>query len=1604
MKKRINLFSLVKIVIGFLLLLTIPWLSNFYINYIEVSSHLATNKANESISEKLNHANTYYSWGRYKNNTLPEFEKCSTLCKEIIKEIELKDKINPQDSISLFQATKLVEQCQTQIEVCKLNANSAYPYYNEIMSVDEAYKEEDCDFEEFQLKGIQQATAKLISLNSPDKNVLIKDRTIFGLVIGNENNPIQEELITQTLSSSAKIYTISDHEIQKILGIPVVNKNSIIKDSLSIKKIAKAFNTDEIAFISVFTNDNINDIAYYGMRFDLWNAKTNKKSHSLYSEYFLQDKIYNQIPYFKLPLTLIFLIIAIALSLFISGLIVLFPSLKGFNPMIAPIAFFVGILCHFAFIDFAIPSIISTSPNDYFAGDNIMIWSYILALSFSLIPPFITYIVIGKLDKHIYSFNSNINQYENIFMWFFGSMLTLPAVFTYYHILRFGTNADFQIYLGPTLMVLLISILIARHISNTFNFPSVISPVYKISTYILIGVHFYILTDFATLLFQMKSAVEINQLIIQQYLGFIVFIEIAYLLINWISNYFKSINHSTEINNYPKPVFHKLSSTNIETAKISMDNIEITSENTPAAFGFGCSETIVRGLHLKAIRGIVGANIDAIFCNDSSIHRVYLDFSGPSIENVHYPRFAKCFESEFAHNFFNDSTEVSRKAGNLLGNIINNFAKIGGFLIDETDPKPRKAEELAEAIVNYLHKYPSLHFCFDHIQEIQRDELELLILICNQLEKKKKQFRFTIFEYTPFAQLDELIKSLKLNDSITEIPTFKIQYYDIADSALENKDIPIPLKLKLERLINDEEKDISPEHINDKIYQYFIDADFFDETTPWNLQKFSFNALIRLPETNYHSDLFEKIANNKELLNILVACAHAADSDGYFKLKIVEHFTQLNRLALLQAMNDAEDFKIISDLKDKAHYDVYLFNDKSLLASLKDTENANIETISQITRFYYFKYIEYFLNNDLTIKSADRYFEKIATGHIQPEEIITLLNRVYPVYQENPAVLVYLLFRGANYMTQSISSNYGEAKKYLEQCDEILQSGFDKSESLNDEQYADLLLTKYEVYNELRVAEHTLKNLYDELLALKTSNITLFNAIEPSIIFSRIKQCFIYFTNSSITEGNELIAEYANKFKDVAHQTRLKFYALKLIPGNSYSNLDAEVFNSTLKTYLEIISALENINDDQLKKEVYNDFAGSFVTDKLLSKRANSENKFLEILEKNGFVSADKFLNYVEAIFVKRLAIESIVINSINELARLSYSIRNNKHYDQRGLCYTLNYLTRYFVTNGRLENAINIGKTAYYLNKKVKDLIGACISAGTIAECYTHLQDYKNAYLYHEKSFGFGYLSNHASVNSQIIKMKSAIKQMNDAGIHLIEAVDYYNDLLGKKHVLKHFDFKNDLLKYADTLLISSNDIRPITNINGSKFLDSFVVDPNALWVIVHSINDLAKNQTLKENGENISVELPNLKNDASGNVHFDYCIIQSQLKKDHFTGFDFEKIELELNFHIATNKTMPWFGTGIGLNNVIPIINKENCYLTDRQNHKVWEMESEEKHYTHKMQLIISHFKALDLIQVNTIFPGDWAPALPLPNMPESEQIQSKTYWDKHAFVKYI
>jgi hypothetical protein len=1223
-----------------------------------------------------------------------------------------------------------------------------------------------------------------------------------------------------------------------------------------------------------------------------------------------------------------------------------------------------------------------------------MIWSYILALSFSLLPPFITYIVIGKLDNHIYSFNSNINQFENIFMWFFGSILTLPAVFTYYHILRFGTEANFEIFWGVTMMMLLISILISRHIANTFNFPSVISPVNKLATYLLIGVHFYILTDFATYLFQLNTSDQIIQLIINQYIGLIFLIEIIHFLVNQISKYYSKKNLKQQTVNYPKPVFHELSNTSIFSENLSTSNVDISPTNSSDAFGFRIKDTLVRGLHLKAIRGIIGANIDAELCNDNSTHRLYLDFSGPAIQNVHYPRFAKCFESVFAHNFFNDSTEVSRKAGNLLGNIINNFANIGGFLIDETDPKPRKTDELAEAIANYLVKYPTLHFCFDNIQEIQKDEMDLLISICNLLEKRGKKFRFTIIEYTPFTLLDELIKSLKLNDSIVEIPSYQILYYDIADATLEHKHIPIPLKLKLERLITEEEKDISPEHIDHKIYQYFIAADFFNDTTPWKDQKFAFNSLLRLPETNYHSDLLEKISNNKELMNVLVACAHAADADGYFKLKMVEHFTQINRLALLQAMNEAEEFKIISDIKDKTHYDIYLFNDKSMLASLKDTENANIETISQITRFYYFKYIEYFLENDLSINAVDKLFERIELGHIKIEESITLLNRVFPVYQENTAVMFYLLFRGAKYMTLSKTSNYGDAKKFLLQCDEILQSGLlSKSDSLSPEQYGDLLLTKYEVYTELREPNEVLNHLYNELMNLKASNKIVFESIEPQIVFARIKQCFIYFTSSSVIEGNQLITEYSKTLKSEAHQTRLKFYALKLIPGNSYSNLDSEVFSSSLKAYLEIIAALENINDNQLKKEVYNDFAGSYVTDKLLSKRAGFENKFLEIIENSGYDHADLFLKYVDTVFIKRLAIESINIKSIDDLAQVDFSIRNNKHFDQRGLCYTLNYLTRYFVANDKIENAISIGKTAYYLNKKVKDHTGACISAGTIGDCYTKLQDYQNAFLFYEKSFGFGYLSNHISASSQIIKMKSAIIQMNAADSKLIESVNYYNDLLGKKHVLKHFDFEHDLIKYADTLLISSDEIKPLTEIKGSKFLHSFTENPNALLDIVHGIIEITSNLT---NQHNNTI--------AVSSMHFDYCFKHSKKQKDNFTSNDFEKIELELNFNNSKNQSMPWYSLGIGLNSVIPITNKENCYQSDRQNHKVWEMESEEKYYTHKMQLIISHYQTLGLIQVNTIFPGEWAPALPSQNMSVDELNQSKTYWDTHAFVKYL
>lgn len=89
MKSRIYIHSLIKILASLLILLTIPSLINICKKNINISSHITSNPSQESVATKLNHANTYYWWGRYKKNTLPEFEKCSTLCKEIIDEIAL---------------------------------------------------------------------------------------------------------------------------------------------------------------------------------------------------------------------------------------------------------------------------------------------------------------------------------------------------------------------------------------------------------------------------------------------------------------------------------------------------------------------------------------------------------------------------------------------------------------------------------------------------------------------------------------------------------------------------------------------------------------------------------------------------------------------------------------------------------------------------------------------------------------------------------------------------------------------------------------------------------------------------------------------------------------------------------------------------------------------------------------------------------------------------------------------------------------------------------------------------------------------------------------------------------------------------------------------------------------------------------------------------------------------------------------------------------------------------------------------------------------------------------------------------------------------------
>lgn len=305
----------------------------------------------------------------------------------------------------------------------------------------------------------------------------------------------------------------------------------------------------------------------------------------------------------------------------------------------------------------------------------------------------------------------------------------------------------------------------------------------------------------------------------------------------------------------------------------------------------------------------------------------------------------------------------------------------------------------------------------------------------------------------------------------------------------------------------------------------------------------------------------------------------------------------------------------------------------------------------------------------------------------------------------------------------------------------------------------------------------------------------------------------------------------------------MNFYQLKLVPSvelifgkkefneeevirvnRAYRNLIAEI-ESSLK--IENHSGLKD-----LYREILNDYAGSFLSDKLLSLFDPEQNKISEkrvefVLVYLGIKNADQLFATIKSYLLKRIRLELHGMLTEKELENenkvfddreLRKLLENNdKAIDKRGLCYTLNYYSRACRTMRMEEEALRFSILSFDFNSQVGDKTGACLAAGTAGYAYMYLNNPAKAFEWFRISFGVGWSITHFSRFSMVMHMLLMAERMQrkkdvcEAEFYAWQLLQLKNlSLLGKENLTEEIALlllksKEELSKSAGTNLLSA-------------------------------------------------------------------------------------------------------------------------------------------------------------------------------------------------------
>ena len=410
------------------------------------------------IGNALNHASTYYWLARYKDSDSNDFLKARKWYENALKAIE-SDSLNDYKDLYII-AKKGLEDTDIRYDNNFDNIHNDYPIFDLItkrVTTYEYFDDPDVTAATYSIDG---------ALGILEKTQPKDDIQVMMIVISDPvNNALEDELL-YSINKHAQFFPrpaeeilqiISIKEFETLYRIPVIDESSAILD-----KLLTAWNQRHLMIVKLVQNDVVDDVFYFGTWIYLYDSEKKKIIKSIYSDGFTEDRRRISTDYMLLIAMLfaLSLILNFTTSTFYSLLTSKSKREVKFYSVLYSL--FCGMVIHLGIItafNLWAPesSSLSILPINRF-------WIFSFALTFSIIPIFLTYLIGIKIP----GISEKLSDGETLASFGIGSILAVIGTLGYFFIIKFNFISFLPFAIVASALSLVTSIFMGYGISKKF--------------------------------------------------------------------------------------------------------------------------------------------------------------------------------------------------------------------------------------------------------------------------------------------------------------------------------------------------------------------------------------------------------------------------------------------------------------------------------------------------------------------------------------------------------------------------------------------------------------------------------------------------------------------------------------------------------------------------------------------------------------------------------------------------------------------------------------------------------------------------------------------------------------------------------------------------------------------------------------------------------------------------------------------------------------------------------------------------------------------------------------------------------------------------------